>query len=85
MKVRVVDWKALIFAFSVEAMCLKKRVSLLLYGYICSAYHESRERYGLNRSNKTNYLKLSKQAAEITFVNGGKRERSRPRNEVTNF
>jgi hypothetical protein len=30
-------------------------------------------------------LKLPKQAAEITFVNGGKRERSRPRNEVTKF
>lgn len=53
--------------------------------YIYSAYHESRVRYGLNRWNKTNYLKLPKQAAEITFVNGEKRDRSRPRNEVTNF
>jgi ABC-type uncharacterized transport system fused permease/ATPase subunit len=48
--------------------------------YICSAYHENGVRYGLNRWHKTNYLKLSKQAAEITFLNGEKRERSRQRN-----
>ena len=56
--------KRLIFALSLEAVCLKHRASPLYHGYRRSAAHDSGVRDGVKCLNKTDCLKMPDQAAD---------------------